>query len=174
MLTLATALYLWAKFSLDRIQHDAREFEETGIALNRLMTEYATALKQRDVEVLMSLHDDRYSTPMEGIWQLSLTADRDGARVYSWILTEKKVYAKADIRKQVEHYFAGVGQLDETKFKIASIEKLGENGSATVRGVLLVRGRTAKNETMESHATFRLALKGPFSTTTNCSAKSMN
>jgi hypothetical protein len=158
---LTTSVSIWAKITLDRIERDASDLAEIGTSLNQFFKQYGTALKERRIEALMALYDEDYSTLDEGLWDLTLTSDRDGVRVYSWDLWQRKPYKKADVRVQAEHHLSEIGYLDDAKFKISSIEKRGKDGSATIRGDLWLRGFSAEHETLESHATFRIALIRP-------------
>jgi hypothetical protein len=156
-----TALSIWAKITFDRIERDAIELAEIGTSLNQFLNQYGTALKNHDIDTVMALHDDGYSTPDEGIWKLAQTADRDGVRVYSWQLANRRPYAKKDVRKQIEQYLESIDKIDDAKFKISSIEDRGIDGSVTIRGQLWLRGRTAESLTSECHATFRVFLSRP-------------
>jgi hypothetical protein len=161
MLLAASGASIWAKIALDRIEREASELSEIGTSLNQFLQQYGTALKNHDIDALMALHDESYSTSDEGIWEMVPTADRDGVRVYAWRLRECKPYTKQDVREQIERYLAGLDKIDDAKFKISSIEERRKDGSATIRGVLWLRGHTADQETSECHATFRVNLSRP-------------
>ena len=147
-----------AKIALNGIERDAAELAETGTSLNQFLKQYSTALKQRDLDALMAMHDENYSTDAEGIWRLTLKEDRDDVRVYDWQLAESKPYHKSDVRHQIEQHLASIGHLDEAKIKISSIKQRRADGSALIEGMLWLRGFTVENETLESHSTFRVQM----------------
>lgn len=161
MFVLAAVGLIWGKWKLDSIENDATQLAEIGTSLNQFLKQYGTALKNHDVDGVMSLYDESYATLAEGLWQLDLKEDRDGVQVYEWLELDRKPYKKADIRAQLERHLAGIGHLDDAKFKISSIKERNADGSVKIEGVLWLRGLTPKNETLESHSTFRVKLLRP-------------
>jgi hypothetical protein len=161
LLLLAVCTSIWAKIAFDRIEHDASQLAEVGTTLNQFFKQYGTALKHGDVGQVLALYDEGYATTEEGLWDLVLTAERDQVRVYDWTLRDLRPYRKVDLREQILRHLATIGQVEEAKFKIASIDAISQDGSARVRAVLWIRGLTADSETLESRATFHLTLCRP-------------
>jgi hypothetical protein len=100
----------------------------------------------------------------EGEWKERLQSDRDGVQVYEWDIAGPSVYRKADVGEQVKHYLQPITSIEESKFKLDSVEKTPGAAPAQVRGVLWLRGKRAsqsggKEEIFESHALIRIWLK---------------
>ncbi|HUG70840.1 MAG TPA: VCBS repeat-containing protein [Pirellulaceae bacterium] len=149
---------VWVKFTFDRVEREALRLAETGVSLNKFLKTYVAAVKDKDIDALMTLHDDDYASEREGLWQLNLQSDRDGVQVYAWESREEKFYGKADVRRQLELHLASHDVIESAKFKISSIEEMNDDGLTKIRAVLWLRGSTAEYTKLQSHTTFRLTL----------------
>jgi hypothetical protein len=161
LILIFAAAALGVKVMVDRIDRSADDIAEIGTSLNQFLKHYGAALEAHDLDALLALHADDYATAEEGLWGLTLTSERDGVRVYTWQLQDRRPYRKEDVRAQAAQHLAGIRHLDQAKFKIATIEARGNDGSVTIRGVLWLRGHTSDRETVESRASFRVALSRP-------------
>jgi len=159
LFVVATGLSVWAKVSFDRIERQAGRISEIGISVNQFLKAYANALKEKDLDGLLALYDDQYAAEDEGLWSEQLQSERDGVRVYEWMIEDPGAFNLADVRRQAENYFSRIGEIDKGKFKLSAIQELGDDGSAVIGCVLWLRGSTPHEETLESRTWFQLSLR---------------
>ena len=60
MLLVILLVSLFLKILLDRIEQDASELAEIGTSLNEFLGQYGAALKDRNIDSLMALHEEAY------------------------------------------------------------------------------------------------------------------
>ncbi|MDA1013423.1 MAG: VCBS repeat-containing protein [Planctomycetota bacterium] len=159
-LFLAAGVGIYAKFAFDRIEERAVQLSEAGVSLNKFLKSYVGALRTRDVDGLLSHYTDDYTAENEGLWTEVLESERDGAKVYAWQTADPRTFSKSDLRGQHEDHLTRVSEIDQAKFKIASIEDFNHDaGTIRIRSVLWIRGSNEQKESVESRTWFRLSLK---------------
>jgi hypothetical protein len=130
-----------------------------GTSLLTFLKSYATALKSRDLDAMLALHDDNYASQGEGLWIERLQSDRDGVRVYGWEIDHPRAFGKSDLRDQAADLLRRVDPIEQANFKLTALERLDEEGNAVIRAVLWLRGKCGGQGSYESQATFRIWLR---------------
>lgn len=161
-------LLIWGKVSINRLEADAQLLAQTGQAAIKLLNEYHAGVDEfvlsRDAGRILACYADNYLSDREGQWTEHLQSERDGVRVYEWKLEGQRLLRKADITEQTRRYLEPITAIEESKFKLDSVEQIPAENSAVVRGVLWLRGQRKagaqnKEEAFESHALIRLWLQ---------------
>jgi hypothetical protein len=162
------ALVIWAKLAINKVEANAQLLAQTGQAAIKMLNEYHTGVDEfvanKDASKILECYADDYLSDHEGEWIEKLQSDRDGVQVYEWDVEGQRPYRKTDVGEQVKHYLEPITSIEESKFKLDSVEQIPAPNSAVVRGVLWLRGqrRTAgadKDQAFESHALIRLWLQ---------------
>jgi hypothetical protein len=153
------ALGAAGKVYLDRVEAGALRLASTGTSLNAFLKAYVDGLKARDVPALLRLYDEHYADGRDGPWEEQLRSERDGVRVYEWKAKVTGRFTRDDLREQAQRHLDRIGAVESGKFRISSIESLGDDGSAVIRAVLWLRGSTPGGQTRESWTTLRLRLR---------------
>ncbi len=153
---------------INRLEANAQLLAQTGQAAIKLLNEYRTGVNEfvakKDAGKIFACYADDYLSDKEGQWTERLQSDRDGVRVYEWKQEDQRLLGKADSVERVKHYLEPVTAIEESKFKLDSVEEIPSKNSAVVRGVLWLRGQRktgakAIEEAFESHALIRLWLR---------------
>ncbi len=161
-------LLVWGKIAINRVEANAQLLAQTGQASIKLLNEYRSGVDnfvaKKDPSKILDCYAENYLSDHEGEWEEKLQSNRDGVQVYEWEVENLRPFRKADVAGQVTHYLAPITSIEESKFKLDSVEDLSSQNSATVRGVLWLRGlrknRTSGNEeAFESHGLIRLWLE---------------
>ena len=154
-----TALYTW------RLKIKAAQVYELGSGLNSFLANYSTALKERNVDAIVDLYDERYSSPREGTWTEKLAwenekdaDDRARLRVFTLEESDTHQFSRSDVRKQVETQLASMEKVNFAKFKIERIEDQKGVKSARLKVMMWLRGTEQGGQTVETHAYIRLWL----------------
>jgi hypothetical protein len=155
----AVVLAIGGKVYLDRIESRALRLAQTGASLNTFLKSYIDLLQMRDISGVLSLYDEHYSDPHDGIWEEQLQSDRDDVQVYRWTTKVSGPITHEELRRQVQGHLDRTGAIESGKFPIASIESLLDDGSAVIRAVLWLRSSTPDGKARESLATLRLRLR---------------
>jgi len=167
-LVIILGLVIWGKIAINRVEANAQLLAETGQAAIKLLNEYRAGVDDfvanQDASKILQCYADDYLSDHEGEWKERLQSDRDGVQVYEWDIEGPAVYRKADVAEQVKHYLQPITSIEESKFKLDSVEKIPGSDPAVVRGVLWLRGKrksqsNGKEEIFESHALIRLWLQ---------------
>lgn len=161
-------LLIWGKLFINRLEADAQLLARTGQAAIKLLNEYHAGVDEfvatKDAGKILACYADNYLSQSEGQWTEHLQSDRDGVRVYEWTVEGRRPFRKADVAAEITRYLEPVTSIEESKFKLDSVEQMSGPESAVVRGVLWIRGMRkagtpAKEEAFESHALMRLWLE---------------
>src|SRR5436190_558403 len=161
-------LLVWGKIAINRVEANAQLLAQTGQAAIKMLNEYRAGVDDfvanGDASKILECYADDYLSDHEGEWTERLQSDRDGVQVYEWDVEGPRLYHKADVGEQVKHYLKPITAIEESKFKLDSVEQIPAQNSAVVRGVLWLRGqrKTAgadKDQAFESHALIRLWLQ---------------
>ena len=167
LFAILSVLMILLKITIDRIEASAQLLAETGQSAIKFLNEYRDGVDEfvakRDAGKITACYDDNYMSYNEGDWGERLESERDGVRVYEWEIEGARPFLKADVAAQVTHYLEPVTSIEESKFKLDSVEQINNPNSAVVRGILWLRGKKAKAdgsqaEAFESHALMRLWL----------------
>jgi hypothetical protein len=154
-----TAIGIAGKVYLDRVEGRAVRLASAGSALNSFLKTYVDNLKARAVPALLDLYDEDYADDRDGLWEEDLASQRDGVQVYSWRAKVAGRFSRDDLQTQTQRYLDRIGPIEAGKFRISSIESMGDDGSAVIRAVLWLRGSTPDQRTRESWTTLRLRVR---------------
>jgi hypothetical protein len=170
----------FGRAKLNEIEGNAQQLAQMGQAAQKVLGEYRAGVEESDAAKVLSCYDDRYANEREGLWAEELQSERDGVRVYEWKLQDVRPFGKHEVGQQVAHYLKDLGRVEESKFKLDSVEKIEGPGSYVIRSFLWIRGtreargggpetrraasgtagsRPAPEEAFESQALFRMWLK---------------
>jgi hypothetical protein len=158
---------IWIKVVINRIEASAQLLAQTGQSAIKFLNEYRDGVDEfvtkGDASKIIACYDDNYASYNEGNWSEKLKSERDGVRVYEWEVEDARPFSKADVTTQVTRYLEPVTSIEESKFKLDSVEQIDSPNSAVVRGILWLRGKKEQaNESQpkafESHALLRLWL----------------
>src|SRR5260370_35838812 len=116
---------------------------------------------KKDASKILECYAENYLSDHEGEWEEKLQSNRDGVQVYEWKVENQRPFHKADVAWQVTRYLDAITSIEESKFKLDSVEDLSSPNAATVRGVLWLRGlrksrASGNEEAFESHGLIRL------------------
>jgi hypothetical protein len=142
-----------------RIDAQAEAFAGTGKAIIDLLGRYQAAAGKLDLEGVLACYDPDYASDEEGYWVEELRSDRDGVRIYDWRLDGRRPFARTDVGEQLARYFHDKAAIEEAKCKLDAVESMPQPGSAVVRTILWLRGRTKSGQTFECHALFRMGVR---------------
>src|SRR5216684_7146061 len=161
-------LLVWGKIAINRVEANAQLLAQTGQASIKLLNEYRSGVDnfvaKKDPSKILDCYAENYLSDHEGEWEEKLQSNRDGVQVYEWEVENQRPFHKADVARQVTRYLDTITSIEESKFKLDSVEDLSSQNSATVRGVLWLRGlrknrASAQEEAFESHGLIRLWLE---------------
>jgi hypothetical protein len=172
-------LFVLGRAKLNEIEGNAQQLAQMGQAAQKVLGEYRAGLDKSDAGKVLACYDDAYANEREGLWAEELQSERDGVRVYGWRLADARPFGKREVGEQVAHYLKGLGRVEESKFKLDSVERIEGPGSYVIRSFLWVRGARAarggaevvkasvgqpnpqppSEEVYESQALFRMWLK---------------
>src|SRR5260370_3698834 len=161
-------LLIWGRMAINRLEANEKLLAQTGQASIKLLNEYRSGVDnfvaKKDPSKILDCYAENYLSDHEGEWEEKLQSNRDGVQVYEWDVENQRPFHKADVAEQVTRYLAPIISIEESKFKLDSVEDLTSSNAATVRGVLWLRGlrknrATAKDEAFESHGLIRLWLE---------------
>ncbi len=167
-LVIILGLVIWGKVAINRVEANAQLLAETGQGAIKLLNEYRAGVDDfvanKDAGKILDCYAENYSSARGGEWAEKLQSNRDGVQVYEWDVDGQRSYGKAEVGEQVEHYLKRITSIEESKFKLDSVEQIPAHNSAIVRGVLWLRGQrrtdaAEKEEAFESHALIRLWLQ---------------
>ena len=159
---------VWGKIAINRVEANAQILAQTGQAAIKLLNEYRSGVDdfvtKKDPSKILECYAETYLSDHEGEWKESLKSDRDGVQVYEWEIQNPRPFHKADVGAEVTHYLNSITSMEESKFKLDSVEEISSPNAARVRGVLWLRGlrknrMDGKEEPFESHALLRLWLQ---------------
>src|SRR5712692_8333463 len=161
-------LLVWGKIAINRVEANAQLLAQTGQASIKLLNEYRSGMDnfvaKKDPSKILDCYAENYLSDHEGEWEEKLQSNRDGVQVYEWEVENQRPFHKADVARQVTRYLDTITSIEESKFKLDSVEDLSSQNSATVRGVLWLRGlrknrASGQEEAFESHGLIRLWLE---------------
>ena len=89
---------------------------------------------------MLTCYDEAYASEREGFWAEELQSERDGVRVYEWKQGDAKPFAKRDEGEQVSRYLRTLGRVEESKFKLDSVEQIVSPRAYVIRSFLWIRG----------------------------------
>src|SRR5260370_24190460 len=166
-LVIMLVLLVWGKIAINRVEADAQLLAETGQASIKLLNEYRSGVDdfvaKKDPSKILDCYAENYLSEHDGEWKENLKSDRDGVQVYEWEVENPRPLQKAETASEVTRYLDQITSIEESKFKLDSVEDISNPTDARVRGVLWLRGlRKSKSngnpEAFESHALIRLWL----------------
>ena len=175
-------LSLAVRAKLNAIEASAQTLAQMGQAAQKVLGDYREGVERADASKVLSCYDDAYASEGEGFWSEELQSERDGVRVYEWKQRDVKPFGKGDVGEQVGRYLSGLGRVEESKFKLDSVERIISPQAYVIRSFLWLRGtreaagsdagrvKTAgdagkgdgvarREETFETQALFRMWLK---------------
>jgi hypothetical protein len=179
-LVVLLTVFVLGRAKLNAIEANAQQLAQMGQAAQKVLGEYRAGVEKIDAAKVLSCYDDAYASERDGLWLEQLQSERDGVRVYEWKLQDARPFGKREVGGQVEHYLKGLGRVEESKFKLDSVERIESPQSYVIRSFLWVRGarpasgggaETVKTsvgqvnpqpqaeEVFESQALFRMWLK---------------
>ncbi|MCA1593862.1 MAG: VCBS repeat-containing protein [Acidobacteria bacterium] len=130
------------KMKLDYIETNAQLLAQMGQAAQKVLGEYKSGVDKADIAKVLNCYDDKYASEKDGFWveEEDLQAKRDGVRVYQWKLSDAKPFGKAEVGNQVSRYLKTLGKVEESKFKLDSVEEVISPQSYRIRSFLWIRG----------------------------------
>ncbi len=161
---------IWSKIAINHVEANAQLLAQTGQAAIKLLNEYHTGVDEfvakKDQSKILECYAENYLNEHDGEWKETanpLTPDRDGVRVREWTVPKERVFHKGEVGAQMAHYLDPITSMQESKFKLDTVEEYSNPNDVTVLGILWLRGRRtslvdAKEEAFESHASIRLNL----------------
>ncbi len=172
-------VFVLGRAKLNEIEGNAQQLAQLGQEAQKVLGEYRAGLEKSDAEKVLSCYDESYANEREGLWAEQLQSERDGVRVYEWRLADVRPFGRREVGEQVAHYLKGLGRVEESKFKLDSVERIESPQSYVIRSFLWVRGaraargpaetvkasaatagaRPPAEEAFESQALFRMWLK---------------
>jgi hypothetical protein len=157
---------IWSKLAINRVEANAQLLAQTGQAAIKLLNEYHSGVDEFVVKKnpgkILECYAENYLSDHDGEWKETLKSDRDGVQVYEWEVQNQRPFHKAEVGAQVTHYLDSITSMEESKFKLDSVEEISSPNDVRVRGVLWLRGlrrnAEAKEAAFESHALMHLWL----------------
>ncbi|HEV3469712.1 MAG TPA: VCBS repeat-containing protein [Pyrinomonadaceae bacterium] len=134
------ALAVVVKVKVDRLEAGARQLAQSGQAAQKVLGEYKSGVEKFDAGRVAAVYDDSYANEAEGDWAEELQSERDGVRVYEWEQTGVRPFGKREVGEQVARYLRGLGQIEESKFKLDSVERIDDAKHFVIRSFLWLRG----------------------------------
>src|ERR1700754_893526 len=145
---------------------------QMGQAAQKVLGDYRAGIEASDASKVLACYDDSYASERDGFWTEEMQSERDGERVYEWGQQGAKAFAKRDEGDQVSRYLRTLGKVEESKFKLDSVEQIISPRAYVVRSFLWIRAtreaagggsNTAKaaprEEAYETQALFRMWLR---------------
>ena len=175
-------IFVAVRAKLSAVEASAQMLAQMGQAAQKVLGDYREGVERADAAKILSCFDDTYASEGEGFWTEELQSERDGVRTYEWKQRDVKPFAKRDEGEQVGRYLSGLGRVEESKFKLDSVEQIISPQAYVIRSFLWLRGtreaagsdagrvKTAgdagkgdgvarREETFETQALFRMWLK---------------
>src|SRR5437588_4206092 len=173
-LVVLLVVFLAVRVKLNAVEANAQMLAQMGQAAQKVLGEYREGVERADASKVLSCFDDAYVSEREGLWSEELQSERDGVRVYEWKQSDMKPFAKRDEGEQVGRYLSGLGRVEESKFKLDSVEQIISPQAYVIRSFLWLRGTreaaagagqvkttgvARREDTFETQALFRMWLK---------------
>ncbi|MCA1635110.1 MAG: VCBS repeat-containing protein [Acidobacteria bacterium] len=140
-LVVLLVVLLVGRAKLNEIEANAQQLAQMGQAAQKVLGEYRAGVANADAFKVLACYDDKYANERDGFWAEQLQSERDGVRVYEWKLADSKPFGKRDVGEQVSRYLQTLGKVEESKFKLDTIEKINGPQSYVIRSFLWLRGR---------------------------------
>src|ERR1044072_5188854 len=138
-------LAITVKIELDRLEDNAQELAQMGQAAQKVLGDYREGLEKFDVPKILASVDDGFMSEKDGFWTEELQSERDGVRVFEWKLADTKQFNKGDVGEQVSRYLKTINTIEDSKFKIDSVEEIIDRQTFVIRSFLWVRGTRNTN-----------------------------
>jgi hypothetical protein len=133
-------IFLLVRVKLNTIEANAQLLAQMGQAAQKVLGEYRAGVEKSDVSKVLSCYDDAYASEREGFWLEELQSERDGVRVYEWKQRDVKPFGKRDEGEQVARYLKTLGKIEDSKFKLDSVEHIISPQAYVIRSFLWLRG----------------------------------
>lgn len=170
-LIILLAVFILAKMKLNHLEENAQQLAQMGQAAQKVLGNYREGLEASDTNKVLASFDNSFMSERDGFWTEELQSERDGVRVYQWRLSEMKTFGKQDVGEQVSRYLRTIGKIDESKFKLDSVERIISPEAFVIRSFLWIRGTRASangkssetvqpsTEAFETQVLFRMWLR---------------
>jgi hypothetical protein len=173
-LVVLLVVFLAVRMKLNAVEANAQMLAQMGQAAQKVLGDYRAGVEAGDASKVLACYDDAYASEREGFWSEELQSERDGVRVYEWKQQDSKPFAKRDEGEQVERYLHGLGRVEDSKFKLDSVEQIISPQAYVVRAFLWIRGTreaaavaanqlktsgAGREEAFETQALFRMWLR---------------
>src|SRR3989440_141914 len=139
-LVVLLVVFLAIRMKLNAVEANAQMLAQMGQAAQKVLGEYREGVEKADAAKVLSCYDNAYASEREGFWSEELQSERDGVRVYEWKQRDVKPFAKRDEGEQVGRYLGGLGRVEESKFKLDSVEQIISPQAYVIRSFLWLRG----------------------------------
>lgn len=147
----------WLKVrAIDRRAH---QISETGQAVVKLFKDVAASLKAGDPALLQACLDEDHVGLEEGGVELILSNRRDGVETFTWQIAEPRRFSLHEAMQELLEFTGALESVESSKLKLAALEELHPDESATVRAVWWLRGREADGRTHETFSRWRMTLR---------------
>ena len=147
-------LIIMAKVKLNQLEDNAQQLAQMGQAAQKVLGDYREGLEAFDSAKVLTSIDDSFLTDGDGYWTEELQSERDGVRVYEWKLADVRQFNKQDTGEQISRYLHTISKIEESKFKLDSVEQIIDPQTFVIRSFLWIRGsRNTKDNTTEAFET---------------------
>jgi hypothetical protein len=167
-LVFLVGVLIFGKVKLNQIEANAMLLAQTGQATIKLLGEYRSGIEKfvvmKDAAQIEACIDDAYKSERASDWNEKLKTERDGVRTFEWEIAPERNFNKTEAIEQMKSFLKPVTEIQESKFKLDTVEQIINSEESIVRGFLWLRGLRAKQtnngeEVFESQAYFRLWLR---------------
>ena len=168
VLIMIVGLVIFVKVKIDQIEQRAQVLAQTGQVTIKLLGEYRQGIEnyvtKKDAGLIEASFDDAFEGNPSGAWNEKLVSERDSVRVFEWETTAVSIQNKDLIIGQMKNSLNSIVSIEESKFKLDTVEEIISPEETVTRGFLWLRGTRSKpagegEEVFESQAYFRLRLK---------------
>ncbi len=166
LVVLLIGALIFGNIKINRIEANAQLLAQTGQVTMKLLGEYRKGIEkfvaEKDTSLIELCLDDAYKSDQSGAWREKLVSERDYVRVFDWESVAEPVSGKSQVVGQMTSNLNSIVSIEESKFKLDTVEQIITPEETVVRSFLWLRGKRNGQtgvEVFESQAYFRLRLK---------------
>ncbi|OLE53195.1 MAG: hypothetical protein AUG51_14475 [Acidobacteria bacterium 13_1_20CM_3_53_8] len=166
-LIILLVVFILVKMKVNNLEENAQQLAQMGQAAQKVLGAYREGIEKFDAARVLTVFNNQFASERDGFWTEELQSERDGVRVYQWRLDQVKPFTKADVGEQVSRYLRTINTIEESKFKLDSVERIISPEAFVIRSFLWIRGtRQSANgatpsatEAFETQVLFRMWLR---------------
>ena len=152
-LIILIVVFVLVKMKVNNLEENAQRLAQMGQAAQKVLGNYRDGVEKFDTAIVLNSFDDKFASERDGFWTEEMQSERDGVRVYQWRLDEAKPFTKADVGEQVSRYLRTISKIEESKFKLDSVEQIISPEAFVIRSFLWIRGTRANANKRVNEAT---------------------